>query len=191
MRVECPHGTPRPSTASSPTTPGFPPTRRRQFATGSTPARPKETRPTYPRRPNSSRDGRSPGPTSSWKCPARSRSRPRGRCLTSSSRSIRSSRATSGSAPRRSGPGTRRSSTTRSSLSCRPASRRSTRPAATSSPPTHPACRPASCPTAWRSASRPDRRSSSSSTTPPEERSKLTGVGSASSSPTRRWSTKN
>jgi hypothetical protein len=80
---------PRPNTASSPKTPGFQPTRRRRFATGSTPARPKETRQTYPRRSNSSRDGRSPGPTLSWKCPARSRSLPRDRCLTSSSRSTR------------------------------------------------------------------------------------------------------
>ena len=31
-----------------------------------------------PRRPSSSRDGRSPGPTSSWRCPARSRSRAEG-----------------------------------------------------------------------------------------------------------------
>ncbi len=189
--VECPHGTPRPSTASSPTTPGFQPTRRRRFATGSPPARPRETRQIYPRRPNSSRDGRSPGPTLSWKCPARSRSPPRDRCLTSSSRSTRRSRTTSGSEPRRSGRGTQRSSTTLSSTSCRPVSRRSTRPAATSSPPTHPACRPACCPTAWPSASRPVRRSSSSSTTPPGERSRSTGVGSASSSPTRRQSTKN
>ena len=48
MTVECPHGTPRPSTASSPTTPGSRPTRSRRSATGSPPARPRETRPTCP-----------------------------------------------------------------------------------------------------------------------------------------------
>ena len=191
MMVGCPPGTPPPSTASSPTTPGSRPTRNGDPRLGQPPARPRETRPTCLRRPNSSRDGRSPGPTSSWRCPARSRFRPRARCLTSSSRSTRRSRVTSGSGPRKSGRGTRRSSTTSSSSSCPPASRRSTRPAATSSPPMPPECPPASCPRAWRSASRPDRGSSSSSTTPPGGRSRSTGAGSASSSPTRRRSTKN
>ena len=50
---------------------------------------PEGNRADLPPGPNSSKDGRSRGPTSSWKCPERSRSLPKGRCPTSSSRLTR------------------------------------------------------------------------------------------------------